>query len=464
MEAGLSKSLFSSSGDTCCVVVLPTRSGSEALLSAAVSNASPVDGDSFAPFVYSASPLAQGGWSHVWVTRARAVDTSRCAALLDGSERVRHSTADKPTSNTISTRILAVSLNATLVAESFIQGKSSNAAALLSEVRDVFEGVTAAMARMGIASPRRVLIIGGADVLSPRGDLSRARGARQDREGANTDSLSEAQCAALLCLSRGFALALGAALVAAPEAATIFQDSSSSNGRAHIAGVRALLRGGIVSGDDEVIAAAASAALGTPHRAFFTWDGDDRAAAASSVSPIDANWASGLFSKLVETSLPTLNLIPPSFSSGGSSRNKATTETRWECAAEAAVADFSEPGSQIVPSLESWASSLTLATPARNSRELSATATSANEAGSAKDALGALVTTNAPRVPTTVSAGVGPRRSLGGGRLSMGGVGVTSSATSAAPPLPPPQQAAKDAKSFFTNLLADGGRPQKRKN
>lgn len=414
----------------------------------------------------------------MWVTRARAVDTSRCAALLDGSERVRTTVADS-TSNTISTRVLAVALNATLVAESLIQGKSSNAAALLSDVRDVFESVTAAMSRIGIASPpRRVLIIGGADVLSPRGDLLRARGGRQEREGANTDSLSEAQCAALLCLSRAFALALGAALIAAPEAATIFQDSSSANGRAHIAGVRALLRGGLMSGDDEVIAAAASAALGAPHRSFFTWGGDDRAAAASSVSPVDANWASDLLSKPIETSLPTLNLIPPSFTSGVSSRDKVTTETRWAYAAEAAVADFSEPGSQIVPSLESWASSLAPATPARGSRVLSVTATSTIDAGSAKDAVGAPVTTSAPRAQTTVSAGVGPRRSLGGGRLSMGGVGATSSAASAPPPLPPPlqaakdgalppppQQAAKDAKSFFTNLLADGGRPQKaRKN
>jgi hypothetical protein len=462
--------------DACCVIVLPSRSGAEALVAATVLNGkTPTDSDTLAPCTYAATPFLNGsGWSHVWVTRARALDARRCAALLGGSGISKNA------------RVVAVGMDISRVANSWLRGEDDVVAAIINEVHASFDEIDVAVRRSTAlgelqALPLRVLLIGNAEILAPRGDVftTAVRGSGGSSSGnlntrtrlggggvgvqgvVSESALSEAQCAALFCFVRSTALILNSALIAAPSAAALADGAPGA--RALIAGARALmLRGGGMSmeaaDEDDSNAPSAVArgvARGAPHRCLFSWGIDTFEAAANAASGgggggVDFTWASSLSS-----SSSSLSTAPPSFT------NKTIHValpanihpiTDWAQTAETTLSSLLRPSSS-APSLETWAATLTMTS---NAIPLVNTASSTLS-----------LATRGNATQQNTSAGVGPRasigarRSLGGGgvgaRLSLGGGGsepitpaaVAVVAAAQPPPLP------KDPKLFFTNLLAN---------
>ena len=470
--------------DACCVIVLPSRSGAEALVAATVLNGkTPTDGDTLSPCTYAATPfLNGGGWSHVWVTRTRALDARRCAALLGGSGISKNA------------RVVAVAMDIARVATSWSRGEHDDVAALINEVHTSFDEIDVAVRRSNAlgelqALPLRVLLIGNAEILSPRGDVftTSVRGSGSSSRGnlmtrtrlgsgiqgvggaaaaaaAIESVLSEAQCAALFCFVRATALVLNAALIAAPSAAALADGAPGAH--ALIAGARALMlrvpgmsmeSGGDDSTGNALAAEACMAARGAPHHCLYSWGIDTFEAVANAASGgEDFSWALNL------STTSSFSAAPPSFahnktrvSHPAQITHSGSSDCQWAQTAETKLSSLLRPSSS-TPSLETWAATLTNMTSNATPLPTATTMTS-------------LLATRGGALPTqqNTSAGVGPRasigarRSLGGGsRVSLGG-GSAAALPAAAittlvaadvvvpqPPLP------KDPKLFFTNLLA----------
>ena len=447
--------------DVSCVIVLPSRSGCEALVAAAAQcSSSPLDGDTLSPCSYGVTSLSGGGWSHVWVIRARAVDAQRCASLLECGR----GEGVKSRGNRHGTRVVAVGMDIARVAAAWALGCDD--ISVYEEARAAFDQIDdSAACRSGEAGPPplRILLIGNADMLSPRGDV--VWGGVGGGNKAQTKPLSEAQCAALFCFARTAAFTLRAAFVAAPGANSLTD--------ALVASTRALLRGNVENSN----ANNNPSANAPPHRSVYAWGVDTCQAAAAALGRDDRTWATDL-AGLIEnadasTSTSTL-LLPPSFRNAGAGAGGQRECKNWARAAESNIHTLATPAPS-APTLEVWAAALALAMPtdvvcAGNGRASAAPAAPAPIASGRASA---------------ASAGVGPRaagarRSLGGLRASLGGapdvtipqpLPISALPVAPVPADPPPPHthththtlSAKDPKAFFSSLLSNAPRAPRAK-